>query len=295
MGTRQAARSHEGDEADDALKARWRPWFIASILAVAASVLVFVVVLVGLATGGDDGGGDITLPGADDTRDARPTQTTQPGQADTATQPANGETGTAPASTPQPEGKLLTCGDIMAPLNKLNYLGEDCEPDDLEPVPSAMSKNGTQLMRADARAAFIELVNGAAADGYALYAVSAYRSYQGQVEAYQSNLDQCGGDTACADRVSAHPGHSEHQLGTTVDVSSPTAGFGLESFIGTPEADWLRDNAWRYGFVVSYPEGTEQITGYAFEPWHIRWIGREEAKKVHDSGHTLHEYLAGHG
>ena len=81
------------------------------------------------------------------------------------------------------------------------------------------------------------------------------------------------------------------QLGTTADVSSPAAGCGLESIIGTREADWIAANSWKFGFIVSYPNGKEGVTGYAYEPWHVRYIGRGDASKVNASGLTLTEYL----
>lgn len=280
------------DEATGAAS-RWRLLFFAAVAALGAAVLVFVFVLAAIARDGGEGSGAPVGPGG--TTAGAETPTTPAGQRDTATPTAGTATTTATAtettSAEPGEGRQLTCGDIMAPMNKLNFLAQDCVPNDLQDVPQAMAQ-GRQFLRAEARAAFIELVNAAATDGFTLYAISGYRSYQDQIAAYNSNLAGCGQDIACADRISARPGHSEHQLGTTMDVSSPTASLGLETFQGTPEARWVAENAWRFGFVVSYPEGTEQITGYAFEPWHIRYLGKAEAKKVRDSGVTLHEYLA---
>lgn len=283
------------------INTHWRPWFMLAIIALVVSALVFVIVLFGLSSGGSDNPGSPILPGG---ATATATRTAAPG-GDPTTAPAQGttppggtaeprETPTKPPAEPTEEGDPLPCGDIMAPLNKVNYLSPSCAPGDLVAIPAERTGQGTQYLRAAAADALLELMDAASADGFELYAISGYRSYEGQVAAYQSNLAACGGDSACADRVSARPGHSEHQLGTTMDVSSASAGYGLESFVGTPEADWVRDNSWKYGFVVSYPEGTEQITGYAFEPWHIRWIGKTEAANVHASGLTLHEYLAGH-
>jgi hypothetical protein len=114
--------------------------------------------------------------------------------------------------------------------------------------------------------------------------VSAYRSYDAQVAAYEENRAIHGDDV---DRFSARPGHSEHQLGTTVDVSSASAAYALEGFEGTPEAEWVATNSWRFGFIVSYPEGKEEVTGYAYEPWHIRYVGKETAAAVRQSGLTL--------
>jgi len=271
---------------------RWRPWFFIALVAAGASLLVFFAALLGACHGDDEDPG----PGTIDARTPTPTPTAEQDATATeepATEETEEETETPETETPGNGGSVtLVCGDILAPLNKQNALPPDCAPDDLVPIPPERTAAGTQYMRIAARDALLELMEAAAQEGVDLYAVSAYRSYEGQVAAYNSNLAACGGDRACADRISAHPGHSEHQLGTTVDVSSPSAGFGLESFVGTEEAAWLEANAWRFGFVVSYPEGKEHITGYAYEPWHIRWIGREEARRVHESGLTLHEYLA---
>jgi D-alanyl-D-alanine carboxypeptidase len=146
-------------------------------------------------------------------------------------------------------------------------------PPDLEALPPEMVASSGQLLRREAAAAYRELFAAAQKDGYTIVAASSYRSYQAQVSAYSSQASRTG--QAHADRVSARPGHSEHQLGTTTDVTSASAGYGLESFEGTAEAGWISTNSWKYGFIVSYPDGKEPITGYVYEPWHIRgWKGR---------------------
>ena len=90
-----------------------------------------------------------------------------------------------------------------------------------------------------------------------------------------------------AERVSARPGYSEHQLGLAIDVNSC-----YYDFADTAEAKWLAKNCCKYGFILRYPSyASEKITGYAYEPWHIRYLGKELAKKVFDSGLTLEEYL----
>ena len=227
--------------------------------------------------------------------DPTPTATDTPAPTETP-QPSATPTHTPVPHTPTPRGTVLpdntivvTCGDIFAPLDKTHRLTEDCVPLDLEPLPGDMVSGGTQVMRRDAATAYRELSAAAKKDGYTILAASAYRSYQAQEAAYGSHVSR--GGQAYADRVSARPGHSEHQLGTTTDVTSASAGFGLESFEGTPEAEWLAEHSWEHGFVVSYPDGKEHITGYVYEPWHIRWVGKAEAAKVRESGLTLHEYL----
>ena len=93
-------------------------------------------------------------------------------------------------------------------------------------------------------------------------------------------------------RQSARPGHSEHQMGTTMDITSPSVGNDLVSAFGdTPEGKWLAANAHTFGFVMSYPPGKEATTGYIYEPWHFRYVGKAEAAAVRASGLTLHEYL----
>jgi D-alanyl-D-alanine carboxypeptidase len=209
--------------------------------------------------------------------------------------PPAGQT-TNPGETPAPETptpsidqpETVACGDILVPLDKAHRLAADCVPGDLRDLPAAISYGGTQHMSAEAADAFEELVAAAQSEGFSLFAVSAYRSYDDQVRAYEENKAIYGDEV---DRFSARPGHSEHQLGTTVDVSSTAAAYSLEGFEGTPEAAWVAANSWRFGFIVSYPDGKEDITGYAYEPWHIRFVGEETAAAVRESGLTLHEYL----
>ncbi len=132
--------------------------------------------------------------------------------------------------------------------------------------------------------AFMDLKLAALNDGVEINFMSGFRSYEEQTEIY-ANWNKVYSDGQ-ADRVSARPGHSEHQLGLAIDVNS------IEfSFADTPEGLWLAENCWKYGFVIRYKEGTEEITGYMYEPWHIRYLGKELAKDVHFSGLTLEEYL----
>lgn len=279
----------------DPREAAWRPYFLLATGAFATSVVVFLALVTAAACGNDTGGA--ASPSAVDTRTVTPTDTASADGA-TATPPSATATATGTASaTATPQGgngiqddsAVLPCdGNIMAPLDKAHRLPESCVPPDLVAVPGTMQQGG-QRLRAAAAAAFQELFAAAQKDGFTIVSVSAYRSYADQVAAFNANV--ASGGLEYARRTSALPGHSEHQLGTTTDVSSADAGFGLESFGGTPEARWIADNAWRYGFVVSYPDGKEGVTGYAYEPWHIRWLGKEVARKVRDSGLTLHEYL----
>ena len=128
------------------------------------------------------------------------------------------------------------------------------------------------------------LMAGAARDGLSIYPISTYRSYEYQAGLYERYAARDG--YAEADRYSARPGHSEHQTGLAIDVNSLDYDFAY-----TPEGIWLAAHCAEYGFILRYPEGKESVTGYRYEPWHIRYLGREIAEEVTASGLTLEEYL----
>lgn len=139
-------------------------------------------------------------------------------------------------------------------------------------------------MNSEAIAAFESMKQAAATDGINLFIVSGFRSYSYQANLYKNYVARSG--QAEADRFSARPGHSEHQSGLAMDLNSASS-----SFAGTKEAIWLANNSYRFGFIVRYPEGKESITGYKYEPWHMRYLGIENAAKVYASGLCLEEYL----
>ncbi len=135
----------------------------------------------------------------------------------------------------------------------------------------------------DAYDAFWEMQSAAEADGISLYIVSGYRSYYDQDAIYARYVDSDGRDAA--DTYSSRPGHSDHQTGYTFDLNSLE-----QSFENTPEGIWLAENCARFGFIIRYPKGKDAYTGYMFEPWHVRYIGREKAEAVTASGLSLEEY-----
>lgn len=250
--------------------------FIGAIVAVALAFIVLITVAADAFSGGGDDP-KVAPPGTD---------TATATQAANTAAPATTVNGTAPTATPAATAAddgsiLLPCGNILVPLDKQHKLTADCAPTDLVTVAG-----GTQL-RAEAANAFNEMLAAASKAGFSLYANSAYRSYSEQVATFQYWVNTSG--LAYAERTSARAGHSEHQLGTTADVGAN--GKELEAFEGTPEAAWLAANSYKFGFIVSYPDGKESITGYAPEPWHVRYVGKDVAQKVRDSGLTLHEFL----
>jgi len=136
----------------------------------------------------------------------------------------------------------------------------------------------------DAQTALDALIAGAALDEVYLWQQSGFRSYETQKTLYNNYVARDGKEEA--DRYSARPGHSEHQTGLAFDLNSLDQSFGE-----TKEGIWLAEHCAEYGFIIRYPAGKEEVTGYMYEPWHIRYIGTETAKLVTESGLCLEEYF----
>ena len=203
-----------------------------------------------------------------------------------------------PTETPEPtptrehyeDPVVLECNDMLAPVNKTHRLPEDCAPQNLVVLPAWASHNAEQRLTEESAAALLRMFTEAGEQGHEIMTRSTYRSYQTQVWTYQSHVDRIGREAA--DRISARPGHSEHQLGTTADITTPQVNYQLTTDLANTSAgQWAAEHAWAHGFVMSYPEGTEHITGYSFEPWHFRYVGVDVARDVRSRGITLHEYL----
>ena len=144
-------------------------------------------------------------------------------------------------------------------------------------------------MRKVAADALERLFEAGEKKGIELYGVSGYRSYARQKEIYDRNIASRG--QSATDAVSAKPGSSEHQTGLTIDVSAKSVNFRLDqSFGDTKEGKWLAQNAHLYGFIIRYPYGKSAITGYSYEPWHIRFVGKTVATYLYESKLTLEEY-----
>ena len=152
--------------------------------------------------------------------------------------------------------------------------------------------NGGYLIRRTVIDDLSAMARAARAAGAGLAAQSAYRSYATQKAVFQGYVDRIGYERALA--VSARAGHSEHQLGTTIDfrsASSARAPWDYDDWATTAPGRWMKRNAWRYGFVMSYPKGKRSESCYSYEPWHYRYVGRETAAAVRTQGVTLRRYL----
>ncbi len=188
---------------------------------------------------------------------------------------------------------ITNASSLYVLVNKKRNLPSDYAPDDLvvPNVPFSFSGDSPKKqMRKEAAKALEKLFEAAEDDGIELKAVSGYRSYSTQKSIFESNAKRKGEEVA--NRTSARPGQSEHQTGLAMDVSSASVSYGLEeSFGDTKEGEWLAKNASAYGFIIRYPKGKERITGYSYEPWHVRYVGEQIAKDVANKKVTLEQYF----
>ena len=149
-------------------------------------------------------------------------------------------------------------------------------------APSDLVPFAGHQLRKEAAAAATAMMQAAQSAGVAVTVTSAYRSYDDQVTTYNHWVSQNG--KAGADDVSARPGYSEHQSGLAVDFASPEGCLLQECYEDTSAGAWLAKNAHTYGFILRFPKDLKPVTGYAYEPWHFRYIGRENAAKYVSSG-----------
>jgi zinc D-Ala-D-Ala carboxypeptidase len=173
-------------------------------------------------------------------------------------------------------------------VNKRRPLGGTYIPD-VVPVPVAHTN--APLLRRMASDAVVALFAAARSDGVQLASNSAYRSYADQKSIYERNVQQLGLQTA--DHLTAHPGCSEHQTGLAIDIGALSGRCSLDVCMADqPEGKWLAQHAWRYGFLLRYPSDKVAVTGYQYEPWHFRYLGRPLAAELHRTGiRTLEEFF----
>lgn len=201
---------------------------------------------------------------------------------------------TMPTATPTPLAVNTDTSTITFLVNREYPLPEGYAPENLTTpdilFPFADTTIDKAKMTPEAGNALALLFDAAYSEaGLTLYGVSAYRSYARQYTIYATNLATNG--IAHTNRYSAAPGRSEHQTGLAIDISCASEGFGLEeTFADTPEGIWVAANAHRFGFILRYPKDKEHITGYHYEPWHLRYVGTELAAYLYETGLTLDEY-----
>jgi D-alanyl-D-alanine carboxypeptidase len=195
----------------------------------------------------------------------------------------SGEDGDSVFGLPAPEARMVL----------LRVTHERALPDGYEPPD--LTRVGGHTVRALVVPDLTAMIDAAAADGVEIAVISGYRSPAEQTMAFETAVWQEVGRAgesidrpeaeARATRFVAPPGHSQHQLGTAIDFSSEEVGYGVRAaFAETTTGRWLKANAWQFGFVLPYPKDGEARSGYAYEPWHYRWIGRDLAAVLaHDN------------
>lgn len=176
--------------------------------------------------------------------------------------------------------------------NKANYFPDDYVPINLvKPKSKHAGQASRRKMRKSAANAVDRLIKAAKEDGVDIRTVSGYRSIDTQRVLFKSYADREGVEKA--NKYSSKPGYSEHHTGLCVDVSSPVMDFGLDQSYGdTKEGKWLAENAHKYGFIIRYPKGEYNITGYIYEPWHIRYLGVPLATYLKETGLCYEEFIA---
>lgn len=176
--------------------------------------------------------------------------------------------------------------------NKLNQLPSSYVPEDLVEPDVRFSfdhEDEKRFLRKHAAKALEELFKVADENGHLLYALSGYRSYTRQEAVYGYWVSKYSQEEA--DKFSARPGHSEHQTGLTMDITSQSVGFDLtESFGEKPEGIWVKENAHRFGFIIRYAKDKTDMTLYNYEPWHLRYVGDDLARSLYEKKFSLEEY-----
>ena len=182
--------------------------------------------------------------------------------------------------------------DILILVNKQNRapaVPVTLVKPDVTPTRESVAEN--IYMRPEAASALEALFEGAAEAGLTLYATSGYRSYSTQKAIFDRKAAERG--EQAANRSVAKPGYSEHQTGLAMDIEGEmTLGTGLtEAFGESPEGIWVAEHCHEYGFIIRYPKDKTNITGYIYEPWHIRYVGVEAATEITELGVTFEEYI----
>ncbi len=212
--------------------------------------------------------------------------------------------------TPSPTPTKTACEQRIPPQDELLVivsqefgLSRAYEPDNLVPIGSHFSREITlgypTMVREEVLDPLVNMVNDMLGAGLQPYIISGYRSYATQEATYNKWLNL---EPDRVDILSARPGHSEHQLGTTVDFGSYRLHDYIDDsfdeklqfhtyFYKTPEGDWLQNNAHLYGFTLSYPRSAQEVTGFYYEPWHFRYVGVGNATALLEAGTSLTEYL----
>ena len=184
----------------------------------------------------------------------------------------------------------MSLGGNLFLVNRQYAITSAYVPNDLV-VPQVQGGGESTMLRAEAAAALEKMFQAAQEEqGFGLIAISGYRSYGKQAAIHERKVASVGKKAAL--RVSAPPGCSEHQLGLAMDLGCKGSTGLTAKFGETPEGIWVAENCHRFGFIIRYKAEWEDITGYMYEPWHIRYVGAEHAARIHELDIPFEYYIA---
>lgn len=186
------------------------------------------------------------------------------------------------------ENSNVDDGKLML-VNRRNTLDKNYIPYNLKLVNVKIYPNVSNeemKMEANAADALKRLFSKGKDEGIMLYALSGYRSYATQKDLYENSIKRSG--KGYAYRYVAMAGKSEHQSGLAMDITNAKKNTNFEN---TKEGKWLQNNAYKFGFIIRYGKGKEDITGYNFEPWHVRYVGTKNSEEIYLKGISLEEFL----
>ena len=178
--------------------------------------------------------------------------------------------------------------DNLLLVNKFYKLSSSYNSDNMVNINNTYCYGENQKLTKEAYDAFIDMFESAKKENLTLIINSSFRSYDEQKEVYDYYEDSKGEEYA--NKYAAKPGHSEHQTGMAIDIQ--TYGSTANTFEEFDEFKWLQENAYKYGFILRYPKDKEYITGYEYESWHYRYVGKEAAKYIYENNITFDEYYA---
>lgn len=184
----------------------------------------------------------------------------------------------------------MNLGGYLFLANRDYTLPSDYVPPDLVHPQVATTDNEITMREEAAHALEDMFLTAKEEQGLTLIAVSGYRSYGRQASIFQRKVNNVGKKKALL--LVAPPGTSEHQLGLAMDLGTKKDTSLSEAFYDTPEGKWVAENCHRFGFIIRYKKEWTEITGYAYEPWHVRYVGREHAERIYTLDIPLEEYIA---
>ena len=228
-------------------------------------------------------------PETDNEFDGNTTNTTKPAPKDEY-DPPRGENHTI-TGVPDPIDEVESDnGDVLVLVNKLHAVSDTYKPTGMVYMDNNLTTWENLELKEEAYTAYKKMYNDAKELGYNLKVCSAYRTYKTQVSLFNNSVANRGWETTYL--RSAYPGRSEHHTGLSVDITSKSMGWNLsQDFADYEDGEWLNTHCQDYGFIVRYPKNKTDITGYAYEPWHFRYVGEEVAKYIMENDLTLEEYL----